>query len=241
MEKTAITLNQFLEKLRSGEKNFSGIILQNADFTGMNLEKINFSNADLSNSNFSGANLSEANFSEAVLARCQFKGSMLRGTNFEKANLEWAIFTVAIFESTNFHKANLMWAHLCKSDLLRANISEATVNWACLADSKLSVEQMANIPTGAAETITFKYDVTQPGTKGVYGPGGKPSLAGYGAGKLIGGYLGQVQEEGESEHDKAEKKAFYGKSGEEAAQGYGIVKRAEAAGPAPARRLRLEK
>ena len=241
MEKSPITINVFLEKLRAGEKNFQNIILQNADFTGMNLEKTDFSGSDMSNSNFSSANLSEANFSEAVLARCLFKGSQLRGTNFERANLEWAIFTGAIFESTNFHKANLMWAHLCKSDLMRANISEAIINWACLADSKLSVEQMAGIPTGAVGTITFTYDVSQPGGKTIYGPG-NPSLAGYGAGNLVGGYLGQQNQEGESEHDKAEKQAFYGKSGAEAAQGYGIIKRQdEAAAPAPMRRLRLEK
>ncbi len=238
MDKTILTINSFLEKLRTGEKSFSEMILQNADFTGMNLEKINFSNSDLSNSNFSSANLSEANFSEANLARCQFKGAILRGANFEKANLEWAVFTGAIFENTSLERANLMWAHLCKSDLMRANIRDAIINWACLADSKLSVEQMANIPSGSIETITFKYDVTQPGAKGVYGPGGNSSLAGYGAGKLIGGYLGQTQQEGESEHDKAEKQAFYGKPQTEAAQGYGIVRREEAGPKAEIRRLR---
>ena len=237
MEKSPITINVFLEKLRAGEKNFQNIILQNADFTGMNLEKTDFSGSDMSNSNFSSANLSEANFSEAVLARCLFKGSQLRGTNFEKATMEWASFTGAIFENTNFHKANLMWAHLCKSDLMRANISEATINWACLADSKLSVEQLAQIPTGVSSTITFSYDVSQPGGKTIYGPGGKPSLTAYGAGKLKGGYLGQQNQEGKSEHEE-EEKAFYGAPPAENAMGYGIIRQREEAAKVDLKRLR---
>lgn len=228
MEKITLTINQFLEKLRAGEKNFSGITLQNADFTGMNLSKINLSGSDLSNSNFSGANLSEANFSGANAARCQFKGAILRETTFEKANLEWAVFTSAIFENTNLHAANLMWAHLCKSDLMRADISEAVINWSCLADSKLTVEQMASIPSGAAATITFTYDVSQAGGKIIYGPGGKPSLAAYGSGRISGSYIGQPEEKGEDAEAEHGKSVAYGASSEQA-MGYGIIRRQEVA------------
>ena len=224
MEKIPITINEFLEKFRSGERDFSNIILQSADFTNVDLSNSNFSDASFSNSNFSGSNLSEVNFSGANLSRCTFKGCILKNTNFEKANLEWTIFTGAIFENTNMRSANLMWAHLCKSDLMRANIKDAIINWACLADSKLTIDQMAEIPSGAMETIKFSYDVSQPGGKTTYGPGGKPSLAAYGAGRLTGGYLGKAEEPQEDLEAKLEKEAAYGKSPDQAAFGYGVIR-----------------
>ncbi|HLE07563.1 MAG TPA: pentapeptide repeat-containing protein [archaeon] len=232
MEKTSLSMNDFSEKLRSGEKNFSNIVLQNVDFTGMNLSKINFSGSNLSNSNFSGSDLSEADFSSANLARCQFKGTILRETNFEKSNLEWAIFTGAIFENTNFHKANLMWAHLCKSDLMRANISEAIINWSCLADSQLSVGQLAQIPSEIMKTVNLTYGQPQSGKgSGVYGTPSseKPTLIGYASGAMSGGeYSGG----GEEDHEG------FGYEGRQAqsAFGYGAVSMREAA-PKPLRRI----
>ena len=83
MEK--ISFEQFKNKIKQGEKDFTNLILEN-----MNLENYDLSDMNFSHSNFINANLSNVNFYSSQLVNVLLDDCNLQNANLKNANLERA-------------------------------------------------------------------------------------------------------------------------------------------------------
>lgn len=118
---------ELLKQYAEGERNFTGIILCEANFSRANLNQVNFSQAVLNLTNFSDANLSEANLSGAKL-----NVARLTGINLAHAKLNGTTLNV-----TNLIQANLTYAELIEAKLIRAELIRADLSHANLKGSNL--------------------------------------------------------------------------------------------------------
>ncbi len=123
---------ELLKSYAAGERNFSGIILPEANLSGANLSGANFSYANLSVANLSGANLQEANLSHAKL-----NVARLSGSNLTRANLNGAILNVANLVRADLSGASLVQAGLIRAELIRAELSNADLSRANLTGADL--------------------------------------------------------------------------------------------------------
>ena len=112
MEK--ISFEQFKNKLKQGEKDFTNLILEN-----MNLENYDLSNMNFSHSNFINANLSNVNFCSSQLVNVLLDDCDLQNANLKNANLE---------------RASLRRANLTKVDISGARLYAAVLENASLDD-----------------------------------------------------------------------------------------------------------
>ena len=105
MEK--ISFEQFKNKLKHGEKDFTNLILENID-----LENFNLSDMDFSHSNFINVNLSNVNFCSSQLVNvllddCDLQNANLKNTNLERASLRRANLTKADISGARLYAAVL--------------------------------------------------------------------------------------------------------------------------------------
>ena len=105
MEK--ISFEQFKNKLKQGEKDFTNLILES-----MNLENYDLSNMNFSHSNFINANLSNVNFCSSQLVNvllddCDLQNANLKNTNLERASLRRVNLTYADIRGAKLYAAVL--------------------------------------------------------------------------------------------------------------------------------------
>ena len=105
MEK--ISFEQFKNKLKQGEKDFTNLILENMD-----LENFNLSDMDFSHSNFINANLSNVNFYSSQLVNvllddCNLQNANLKNANLDRASLRRANLTYADIRGAKLYAAVL--------------------------------------------------------------------------------------------------------------------------------------
>ena len=105
MEK--ISFEQFKNKLKQGEKDFTNLILES-----MNLENYDLSNMNFSHSNFINVNLSNVNFCSSQLVNvllddCDLQNANLKNTNLERASLRRANLTKADISGARLYAAVL--------------------------------------------------------------------------------------------------------------------------------------
>ena len=105
MEK--ISFEQFKNKLKQGEKDFTNLILES-----INLENYDLSNMNFSHSNFINANLSNVNFCSSQLVNvllddCDLQNANLKNTNLERASLRRANLTKADISGARLYAAVL--------------------------------------------------------------------------------------------------------------------------------------
>ncbi len=133
---------EILQQYTKGEKNFTGIILCEANFSKVNLNQINLSQAILNLTNFSEANLSEANLNGAKL-----NVSRLTKINLTHAKLNGANLNLANLIQANLSNAELIEAKLIRAELIRANMSNANLKGANLAEADLreAILKQANL------------------------------------------------------------------------------------------------
>ena len=81
------------------------------------LNEVDFSRLQLESSDFSAASLIYSNFSSANLSSSQFIRADLRRVNFSAADLSGVDFTAAVMTDTNLEGANLTGAIFCDVDL----------------------------------------------------------------------------------------------------------------------------
>jgi len=123
---------ELIQSYQSGIRDFSAILLCEANLSRTNLSGANFSQAVLSITNLSGANLSGANLSQAKLNVAKLSGANLSG-----ANLTGAILNVANLIRTDLSQATLIKASLIRSELIRADLSHAILTAANLSEADL--------------------------------------------------------------------------------------------------------
>ncbi|OCR01981.1 hypothetical protein BCD67_05735 [Oscillatoriales cyanobacterium USR001] len=119
---------ELLKKYAAGERDFTAILLCEANLSRVNLSGANFSEAILSLTNMSGSNLCDANLRKAKL-----NVARLSGANLTRANLSGAILNVA-----NLIRADLNSADLSECTLIRAELIRADMSNACLIGANLS-------------------------------------------------------------------------------------------------------
>lgn len=123
---------ELLKKYAAGERDFTAILLCEANLSRVNLSGANFSEAILSLTNMSGANLSDVNFRKAKL-----NVARLSGANLSKANLSGAILNVANLIRADLNSADLSEATLIRAELIRADMSNASLSGANLSEADL--------------------------------------------------------------------------------------------------------
>ena len=111
MEK--ISFEQFKNKLKQGEKDFTNLILEN-----MNLENYDLSNMNFSHSNFINVNLSNVNFCSSQLVNVLLDDCNLQNANLKNANLERA----------SLRRANLTYADIRGAKLYAAVLENAILD-----------------------------------------------------------------------------------------------------------------
>ena len=111
MEK--ISFEQFKNKLKQGEKDFTNLILES-----MNLENYDLSNMNFSHSNFINANLSNVNFCSSQLVNVLLDDCNLQNANLKNANLERA----------SLRRANLTYADISGARLYAAVLENAILD-----------------------------------------------------------------------------------------------------------------
>ncbi|MCU0547302.1 MAG: pentapeptide repeat-containing protein [Oscillatoriaceae cyanobacterium Prado104] len=123
---------ELITKYTAGERDFTAILLCEANLSRVNLSGANFSDAILSLTNMSGTNLCEANMRKAKL-----NVARLSGANLNKANLNGAILNVANLIRADLSDAQLVEATLIRAELIRADLSGANLSGANLSEADL--------------------------------------------------------------------------------------------------------
>lgn len=122
-----------IDKIKAGEKNFSGTNLSGLNLKNMDLSGCDFTDADLSKVVFRKANLEGAVFKNAFMEgvslvkasakKCNFSGAVLH-----KADMMSGIFTGCDFTDANMEKAILDSASFNGSVLKNAKLTKSILN-----------------------------------------------------------------------------------------------------------------
>ena len=146
MAQELVKIYNLVKKYKEGERNFTGINLNEANLSRINLSQANLSDASLCVTNFSGAdlsgiNLSRANLnvgrlSQANLSRANLSRATLNVANLVRADLSDAILVETLAIRSELIRARLNNANLTKANLNGADLREARVGQAnfCLAN-----------------------------------------------------------------------------------------------------------
>jgi len=108
--------------------DLSGLILENANLSGVNLRGAKLDNAYLYDADFQKANLQNASLNRAVLI----------GANFYKANLSNATLEHSYLAQSDLSNANLTNACLKSSNLRSALVSQTIFTNACIESADLT-------------------------------------------------------------------------------------------------------
>ena len=144
IQEPAITAEEFLQRYKEGERDFTGINLAGVDLSGKTLEyPISLSQANLSNANLSNANLVKVNLI----------GANLQGANLKSTNLQQADLIQANLSGANLTKANLNYARLIQANLSQAKLSETQLSSANLTTANLSSANLTQAILNSANLI----------------------------------------------------------------------------------------
>jgi uncharacterized protein YjbI with pentapeptide repeats len=110
LEVEVMTAEELLERYASGERDFSGVNLDDVDVSGRDLQGINLNGSSLNQFFADGTNLSQSDLSMVCLYQGGLEDRILRNTNLSRsdlgscnlrrANLEGANLEGAIFDNT---------------------------------------------------------------------------------------------------------------------------------------------
>ena len=110
------------------DRNFSNLDLRSIDATDRELDGLNASHALLRDSRFDRASLREANFESANLSNAHFVESKLTGANFRSADIEGADFSGADLRGADFTGASLIGSSFANFETGQfANIDKTTL------------------------------------------------------------------------------------------------------------------
>lgn len=126
-----------LQKYAQGERDFSGISLNECTLSGAKLPYIILRGADLRVVNLSTANLSHGDLQRAVLNVSRLSGANLSQTNLQQAQLNVANLIRAVLVGANLSGASLIRSELLRADLSNANLTRANLQEADLREVRL--------------------------------------------------------------------------------------------------------
>ncbi|MEG3858052.1 pentapeptide repeat-containing protein [Microcoleus sp. herbarium12] len=123
---------ELVKRYTEGDRNFTGINLNEANLSRINLSKSILRKASLFVTNISGANLSETDLSEANL-----NVARLSSTNLSRAILNGATMNVANLVRADLTGAQLIGASLIRSELVRCELNHTNFSGANLTEADL--------------------------------------------------------------------------------------------------------
>ncbi len=132
-------VSELLERYAVGERDFSGLNLDNANLSGADLSGVNLCQADLSS-----ANLCEADLSHVILFGVNLNGANLCNANLCNATLMEANLCEADLSGADLSIANLMGANLWEADLSGAYLTFANLTFADLNGANLTKADLTN-------------------------------------------------------------------------------------------------
>ena len=123
---------ELVKRYTEGERDFTGINLNEANLSRINLSQSILRRASLFVTNISGANLSEADLSEANL-----NVARLSSTNLSRAILNGATLNVANLVRADLTGAQLIGASLIRGELVRCELVKTNFSGANLIEADL--------------------------------------------------------------------------------------------------------
>ena len=123
---------ELVKRYTEGERDFTGINLNEANLSRINLSQSILRRASLFVTNISGANLSEVDLSEANL-----NVARLSSTNLSRAILNRATLNIANLVRADLSEAQLIGASLIRGELVRCELSKTNFSGANLTEADL--------------------------------------------------------------------------------------------------------
>jgi hypothetical protein len=141
--KNTITVEELKKRYENGERDFSCIVLTNADLPNLQLKGIILRNANLSYCDLSCIDLENADISNADLTWSSLRLANLRNAVLKNAKLRWILFDTTNLDSADLTKTDLGWARIDNTNLTTANLSEAILDWTSLNSVRSDVRQLS--------------------------------------------------------------------------------------------------
>lgn len=123
---------ELVKRYTEGDRDFTGINLNEANLSRINLSQTILKGASFFVTNISGANLSESDLSEANL-----NVARLSSTNLARAILNGATLNVANLVRADLTEAQLIGASLIRGELIRSELSKTNFSGANLTEADL--------------------------------------------------------------------------------------------------------
>lgn len=131
------TVGDLLTKYAQGERDFSGIVLNECTLSGAKLSRIILRRASLKVANLSTANLSHSDLREATLNVSRLSGANLSQAQLQRAQLNVANLIRAVLVGADLSEASLIRAELLRADLSNATLTQANLQEADLREARL--------------------------------------------------------------------------------------------------------
>ncbi|MEM0978723.1 MAG: pentapeptide repeat-containing protein [Cyanobacteria bacterium P01_H01_bin.58] len=131
------TTGDLLTQYTQGERDFSGIVLNECTLSGAKLPHIILQQASLKVANLSTANLSHSNLRGATLNVSRLSGANLSQAQLQRAQLNVANLIRAVLVGADLSEASLIRAELLRADLSNATLSRANLQEADLREARL--------------------------------------------------------------------------------------------------------
>ncbi|WP_413167230.1 pentapeptide repeat-containing protein [Capilliphycus salinus ALCB114379] len=137
MAQELVKIYNLVKKYKEGERNFTGINLNEANLSRINLSQANLSDASLCVTNLSGADLSGINLSRANLNVGRLSQANLSGANLSRATLNVANLVRADLSDAILVETLAIRSELIRSRLNNANLTKANLNGADLREARV--------------------------------------------------------------------------------------------------------
>ena len=137
-EHELVKIYNLVKKYQEGERDFTGINLNEANLSQMNLSQANLSDASLQVTNLSSADLTQANLSRANLNVARLSHANLTDATLIRASLNVANLVRANLTNAQCIEALAIRSEFIRAKLTHANFTKANLNGADLREAKLT-------------------------------------------------------------------------------------------------------
>ena len=121
----ALFSSELIEKYREGERSFSNVIIQYADFLGTALQDIHIKNSRLVFATFRNCALRNARFSNCEIFFGSFYGGDLTNAVFDNCEIKLTLFESAIFNNTKIVNSNISYSGMFNTNIRELDMSSA--------------------------------------------------------------------------------------------------------------------
>jgi hypothetical protein len=109
--------SEFLERYKSGEREFSNINLQYAEISGVDLSNVVIKNSKIFVVTFSDCNITNVQFINCEMIYSGFHRCHLENSTFKKCNMDLMFFEDNFFKRTNVSESTIVWSAIIGSSM----------------------------------------------------------------------------------------------------------------------------